>query len=41
MRQTRDPIEHVKTLLKEHNFADATEIKRAEKQVRESSLPPL
>eukprot|EP00208_Stichococcus_sp_RCC1054_P007393 CAMPEP_0206149976 /NCGR_PEP_ID=MMETSP1473-20131121/38059_1 /ASSEMBLY_ACC=CAM_ASM_001109 /TAXON_ID=1461547 /ORGANISM="Stichococcus sp, Strain RCC1054" /LENGTH=497 /DNA_ID=CAMNT_0053547463 /DNA_START=1600 /DNA_END=3094 /DNA_ORIENTATION=- len=34
MRQTRDPIEHVKTLLKEHKFADATEIKRVEKEIR-------
>ncbi len=33
MRKTRDPIEHVKTLLKEQGFADATEIKRIEKQV--------
>jgi len=37
MRQTRDPIEHVKTLLKEHEWADATQLKKFDKKVRAGS----
>ena len=39
MRQTRDPIEHVKLLLIDHGFSDATEIKRHEKSVRLQPRP--
>ena len=34
MRQTRDPIEHVRNLLTEHGFADASELKQTEKAIK-------
>ncbi|CAL8465323.1 g4858 [Coccomyxa elongata] len=34
IRRARDPIEHVRTLLQEHGFADAQELKRIEKEVK-------
>ncbi len=34
MRTTRDPIEHVKTLLTEHDFATKEELKAIEKEAR-------
>ena len=37
MRTARDPIEHVKILLQEHNFATAQELKAIEKEVRTRS----
>ena len=33
IRRTRDPIEHVKTLLQEHGWAEATELKKHDKEV--------
>lgn len=33
IRRSRDPIEHVKTLLQEHGWADATQLKKHDKQV--------
>lgn len=34
IRRARDPIEHVRTLLLEHGFADAQELKRIEKEIK-------
>jgi pyruvate dehydrogenase E1 component alpha subunit len=34
IRKSRDPIEHVKTLLQEHGWAEATELKKHDKEVR-------
>lgn len=31
MRQQRDPLEHVRKLLLDHNLADASELKKIEK----------
>jgi hypothetical protein len=33
IRKSRDPIEHVKTLLQEHGWAEATELKKHDKEV--------
>ena len=34
VRRARDPIEHVRTLLLEHNFAEAKELKQIEREVK-------
>ncbi len=34
IRRARDPIDHVRTLLLEHDFADAGELKRLEKELK-------
>lgn len=34
VRRARDPVEHVRTLLLEHNFADAKELKQIERDVK-------
>lgn len=34
IRRARDPIEHVRTLLLEHGFAEAAELKRIEKDIK-------
>ena len=35
IRRARDPIDHVRTLLIEHEFADAGELKRLEKELKQ------
>ena len=34
IRRARDPIEHIKTLLTEHKFADGPDLKKREKQIK-------
>ena len=34
IRRARDPIEHIKTLLTEHKFADGSDLKKREKQIK-------
>lgn len=34
IRRARDPIEHVKTLLTENNFAEGSDLKKREKQIK-------
>ncbi|KAK9903407.1 hypothetical protein WJX75_004838 [Coccomyxa subellipsoidea] len=34
IRRARDPIEHIRTLLQEHSFADSSELKRIEKEIK-------
>jgi TPP-dependent pyruvate/acetoin dehydrogenase alpha subunit len=42
IRRARDPIEHIRTLLQEHSFADSSELKRIEKEIKKvSSVMPL
>ena len=34
IRRARDPIEHVKTLLTENSFAEGSDLKKREKQIK-------
>ncbi len=34
MRRARDPIEHVRTLILEHEFAEPGDLKRMEKEIK-------
>jgi TPP-dependent pyruvate/acetoin dehydrogenase alpha subunit len=36
VRRARDPIEHVRTLLMEHSFADAKELKQMEREIKKA-----
>jgi hypothetical protein len=36
IRRARDPIDHIRTLLLEHDFADAKELKQIEKDVKQA-----
>ena len=39
IRRARDPIEHVKTLLTENNFAEGSDLKKREKQIKREVRP--
>ena len=39
-RRARDPIEHVRTLLLEHDFSDPGELKKIEKELKQVRRRP-
>lgn len=41
IRRARDPIEHVKTLLTENKFAEGSDLKKREKQIKREVCLPL